>query len=167
MPTGIYVRTKIVTEETRRKLSEISKKRYLELNIREKFAEASMKRKNEKHPLWKGDAVKYRALHQWVRKNKPKSITCEQCNQIKKLQLANKIGIYNRQFENWLWLCPPCHYKLDEETHKRGNDKKRLTLAEKEESKRKRKEYHRIYDKLHKRKRYPKAPVLKLIEMFK
>jgi hypothetical protein len=67
----------------------------------------------EEHHNWKGDDVKYVGLHKWVRIYKPKLKVCELCKTKKKLDLANKNGVYNRNFKNWFWLCRSCHIKYD------------------------------------------------------
>ena len=66
----------------------------------------------DKNPAWKGDDVGYFALHQWVRKQIPKPAFCKTCNQDKKLEISNN-GIYNRDTEQWEWLCRSCHAKKD------------------------------------------------------
>lgn len=67
---------------------------------------------NEKHSQWKGDEVKRNALHRWIRRHFPPPKECADCNQEKKLDLANT-GIYNRDFKNWKYLCPSCHKQYD------------------------------------------------------
>ena len=99
---------------------------------------------NETHSQWKGDEVKYRALHQWVRKNKPKEQYCEHCKQEKILELANK-GEYNRNFDNYVWLCRSCHLKMDRKNSNTRFGRKPLTEAQKEESEQRRKEYKKRY----------------------
>lgn len=64
------------------------------------------------HGNWKGDAVKYNGLHTWVRKHKPKPELCEECKLVPPLDLANK-GIYDRDFDNWEYLCRKCHMTKD------------------------------------------------------
>ena len=72
------------------------------------------KRKNSGNPLWKGDKVKYHALHAWIRRNKPKSMFCEKCGKITdKLDLANITGKYLRDIMDFRWLCRGCHMKQD------------------------------------------------------
>lgn len=90
---------------------------------------------NEKHYGWKGDKVSYSALHNWVRKNKPKTKACEQCNAIKKLELAN-MGIYDRNFDNWKWLCKKCHINYDD-TRRGYHAKQKLTDEQRKEHKQK------------------------------
>ena len=83
---------------------------------RRSHAEASKITRNGKsgkdHHCWKGDKVSYSALHTWVRNNKPKSQLCNKCGRKTKLDLSNK-GIYDRNFDNWEWLCRKCHMKAD------------------------------------------------------
>jgi hypothetical protein len=69
---------------------------------------------SEKNGMWVGDKVSYTALHTWVRKYKPTTNgICEGCKTFNKLlDLANK-GIYDRNFENWEWLCRRCHMTKD------------------------------------------------------
>lgn len=66
----------------------------------------------EKNPMWKGSKVSYGALHDYIKFHFPKPQFCEECKKEKPFDLANK-GIYNRDFENWEWLCRKCHMKKD------------------------------------------------------
>jgi|SRR5690242_13312005 len=64
--------------------------------------------------MWKGDQKLGRqALHEYVRWHLPKPDFCEMCNIKPPLDLANKTGIYNREFVNWYYLCRRCHMKSD------------------------------------------------------
>ena len=67
----------------------------------------------EKHPLWKGAAVGYFALHDWIRAHKPKVERCEECDEKKPLDAANISGEYNRDINDFRWLCHKCHMKID------------------------------------------------------
>ncbi len=70
---------------------------------------------------WKGDAVGYHALHGWIKTQLIKPQTCRDCNQQKKLDLANISGEYKRDLSDWEWLCRSCHMKKDgriEKLHK-------------------------------------------------
>ena len=73
-------------------------------------------KKNDAHPGWKGSEVKYRALHQWIGRNKPKPELCEECNIKPPFDAACITGIYNRDLENWKWLCRKCHMKSEGRT---------------------------------------------------
>lgn len=82
---------------------------------------------------WKGDNIKYGAIHRWVRKTLGKPTKCEnpQCvyprrNANRSLLLApktfhwaNKSGSYLRDINDWFQLCPSCHKKYDVGTEKR------------------------------------------------
>lgn len=68
---------------------------------------------NEEHPSWKGDAVRYGALHQWIRRHKPKSEICENCGKTNKLDAANISGEYKRDVNDFKWLCRKCHLTKD------------------------------------------------------
>lgn len=65
------------------------------------------------NPNWKGDNVGYIPLHIYVKKRLPKPKFCEYCNKITPYDLANVTGIYNRNLENWKWLCRRCHMNTD------------------------------------------------------
>ena len=61
---------------------------------------------------WKGDKVKYIALHVWVKRRLKMPKCCPHCGKVGKLDLANK-GIYNRNLKNWEYLCRRCHMLAD------------------------------------------------------
>lgn len=61
---------------------------------------------------WKGEDVGYAALHIWVRAKLPKPDFCQHCHEKPPLDLANK-GTYDRNLENWEWLCRSCHMTKD------------------------------------------------------
>lgn len=74
-------------------------------------------------PNWKGDSVGNKGLHLWVRRHIGKPKICEFCTDPNKpVQLANKTGIYNREFSNWLYLCAKCHINYDKAWLKRKDD---------------------------------------------
>lgn len=80
---------------------------------------------NNKHFMWKGNLVGYRALHDWIKRNKEKKNFCEECGcknrkiiqkngvVISYLHLSNISGKYNREVTDWRYLCPKCHSKHD------------------------------------------------------
>lgn len=73
----------------------------------------------EQSPSWKGNDAKYHAIHKWIRNHKPKPIRCENCNKEGKLHVAKKPdALYTRNFDDYLWLCPSCHDKLDRNMEK-------------------------------------------------
>lgn len=64
-------------------------------------------------PNWKGNQVKYRDLHKWVREHKKSNKKCEDCLLVKKLDLANVSGDYKRDLNDWRYLCRKCHMLSD------------------------------------------------------
>lgn len=64
-------------------------------------------------PNWKGDAAGYGAMHEWVRKNKPKPEYCERCITEAPYDLANISGEYKRDIADYEWLCRRCHMTDD------------------------------------------------------
>lgn len=68
----------------------------------------------EKNGMWKGDKVRYGALHDWIKEYKPKSMFCEKCGKVtEKLDCANISGEYKRDISDWRWLCRKCHMESD------------------------------------------------------
>jgi len=63
--------------------------------------------------MWKGDDVGYGKLHGWVRSRLPKPDICPCCEEKPPYDLANYTQIYNRDLDNWVYLCRSCHMKLD------------------------------------------------------
>lgn len=74
-----------------------------------------------KNPSWKGDKIKYRGLHAWIRKNKPAVTSCENCMMKKKsLDIANISGKYFRNIDDYMWLCRSCHIIYDKKKHNKS-----------------------------------------------
>jgi len=106
------------SEVSKRKLSKSIKKNIesIELNtkrINEWNRKHGVEKRNEKNPMWKGDKVTYRCLHQWVVRNKPKGISCAKCGSNKPLEIANISGEYKRDINDYKWLCRKCHMMED------------------------------------------------------
>jgi hypothetical protein len=81
------------------------------------------------NPAWRGDAVSYHRLHQWVRDNKPKPDACEHCGATGvRLDWANKSHEYLRDLEDWLALCRTCHWAHDRDD--RGSATRRYGAAD-------------------------------------
>lgn len=72
--------------------------------------------KGEDHHLWKGDEVKYCALHQWLYRQLGKAKQCMYCGSTNNVQWANISRKYKRDISDWMELCAKCHYGYD-----RGN----------------------------------------------
>ncbi len=68
---------------------------------------------NSKNGQWKGDKVSFIALHNWVRRWKPKAKVCECCNTNKPRDLANISQEYKRDLSDFEWLCRECHMRKD------------------------------------------------------
>jgi hypothetical protein len=84
-----------------------------------KFKEMISKNNSgEKNGMWKGDDVKYCALHTRIKKKLPKPDTCQFCGQNKRLDLANISKEYKDDITDWLWLCRKCHQNYDGYTDK-------------------------------------------------
>jgi len=63
---------------------------------------------------WKGNKVGYRALHNWIRSHKPKSLYCEKCGKVTdKLDASSIDHTYERDISKWRWLCRKCHKQGD------------------------------------------------------
>jgi len=67
----------------------------------------------DKNPNWKGDNVEITALHNWIRRYKPKPEFCEECHKNKPYDLANISGEYKRDINDFEWLCRKCHMTKD------------------------------------------------------
>lgn len=91
------------------------KKKYTIATYSIERREASRNRMlKENNPVWKGDNVTFKSLHQWVRDNKPWTGICNNCNKkSKKLDAANISGKYLRDINDYKWLCRKCHMKED------------------------------------------------------
>ena len=63
--------------------------------------------------MWKGNDVKYKALHSWIKRNKKKPTLCEWCDKKKTKDLASKNHLYKRDISEWVWVCRSCHMKYD------------------------------------------------------
>jgi hypothetical protein len=72
----------------------------------------SILRMGEGNPNWTGDNVGDKGLHRWVERRLKKPKKCECCKKNKPYDLANK-GVYDRNLENWEWLCRKCHMTKD------------------------------------------------------
>ena len=73
----------------------------------------------EKHPLWKGDQVGYKSLHEWVNNHIRKPELCDMCHKTPPKDCANKSHQYLRDLTDWWWLCRKCHMIYDEQDKRR------------------------------------------------
>lgn len=68
---------------------------------------------SNKNPMWKGDEVKYKGLHSWIKRHKPKPEFCEDCKIQKPKDLANISQKYKRDTNDFEWICRRCHMEKD------------------------------------------------------
>ncbi len=90
-------------------------------------------KKDENNPAWKGDKVKYRALHAWIGRKLGKPKICSDCGTTvaKCYEWANISGEYKRDLSDWKRLCKKCHIAFDNSCA-RGEDHGSSKLTEKE-----------------------------------
>lgn len=67
----------------------------------------------KKNCQWVGDEIKYEGLHGWIRRHKPKPELCEECGKSPPRDLANISGKYNRDVNDFEWICRKCHMAKD------------------------------------------------------
>jgi len=69
---------------------------------------------NEKNYNWKGDDVKYGALHTYIQRKLGKADHCEFCRITTSTLYVwhNVDGQYRRNINDWISLCHKCHMKL-------------------------------------------------------
>ena len=112
---------RVPTAETRRKNSEAQKGKTRSPETRAKMSAA---KRGSRHPQygkrgeetnrWKGDAVGYTALHDWVRANKTKTGICTRCGRSgRKTHWANLSHEYRRDLDDFAEMCQPCHWAYD------------------------------------------------------
>ena len=67
----------------------------------------------KKSSQWKGENIKYAAIHSWIRKYKFKPRVCEYCKKNPPYDVANISGKYKRDINDYEWLCRKCHMLSD------------------------------------------------------
>lgn len=65
--------------------------------------------------MWKGSAVGYASLHNWVSRQLGKAKTCENCSteDAKRYEWANISHEYKRDISDWRSMCKSCHERYD------------------------------------------------------
>ena len=86
--------------------------------MKKKFSEEALQKirfakLGDKNPMWRGDKVKYWALHEWIKYRKPKPLLCEECHKKSPFDLANINHRYTRNLNDWQWICRRCHMLKD------------------------------------------------------
>ena len=72
--------------------------------------------KGEDNPNFKGDDVSYGGLHRWVYRNIPKPGVCPRCGITPtrgRIEAHNISGTYQRNPQDWEYLCSVCHREVD------------------------------------------------------
>ena len=62
---------------------------------------------------WKGNDVKYGALHDYIKYYFKKTSFCASCKTSPPFDVCNISGKYNRDLSDWEWLCRKCHMIKD------------------------------------------------------
>lgn len=73
--------------------------------------------RGSKHPNWKGEAISYSGIHNWIKSQLGKADKCESenCDGTSKIfQWSNISGLYKRDLLDWQKLCIKCHHKFDQ-----------------------------------------------------
>lgn len=72
--------------------------------------------------------MSYTGLHVWAKNKLKKPDRCRHCKDEKSLDLANKSGEYNKDLNDWIWLCRKCHKQYDKKLAKSNRySKSKLT----------------------------------------
>ena len=104
-----------VSNETKRKMSEIHKGKKHSEETKRKIGEAGKGRKGKDRYNWKGNNAGYSTKHYWVERELGKPNYCEFCMTTvdRMYHWANISNEYQRDLVDWLRLCVPCHTKFD------------------------------------------------------
>jgi endogenous inhibitor of DNA gyrase (YacG/DUF329 family) len=72
--------------------------------------------KGDNHHAWKGDFPSYSALHYWLYRQVGKATYCSNNKKHKSTvyHWANISGEYKRDINDFMQLCPSCHFKHDD-----------------------------------------------------
>jgi hypothetical protein len=116
---SMRMRGRTLTKKHRLKISKALTGRQVNESFRNKMQKIALERvKNGTHNFYKGDAIGYGAIHDWLRNKFGKSNHCEnkKCESINPkmyvwAKLKNKK--YERKRENFIQLCQSCHVKYD------------------------------------------------------
>lgn len=94
------------------------------------YWESMKKNREEKSQNWKGNGVSYGRLHVWIRQqlgNPNECVYCGEPNRISGgrsyLHWANVSGEYKRELDDWIPLCPTCHFKYDGKDYSKQSKK--------------------------------------------
>lgn len=62
---------------------------------------------------WKDDRINNVTLHRYVKRHKTRPELCQRCKERPPRDLANITGIYDRNLDNWEYMCKKCHVRFD------------------------------------------------------
>ncbi len=97
----------------------------------------AQRRWGAKNSKWKGNKVGRNALHEWIRRHKPKPALCQDCRRFKLLEIANISGKYKRDINDFKWICRKCHMFSDGRfVNLKNQEDKNAEVFEKEMDKR-------------------------------
>jgi len=65
---------------------------------------------------WKGDSAGYIAIHEWVRRSKPRTGVCTNCGEEGRTEWSNVDHTYRRNLDDYVELCHRCHHNHDVRT---------------------------------------------------
>lgn len=108
---GHAMRGKRLSSEARAKMSAVRKGRTVSAETRAKLSAATPK--GPDHPGWKGEQVAYPTIHSWVKRHKTKRGVCSRCAARRLTQWANVSGRYERDLDDFVEMCVPCHSRYD------------------------------------------------------
>jgi hypothetical protein len=104
----------VISEETRRKMSEARRgKRHSEATRRKISESRRGKHSGPQNYQWKGEDASYSAIHHWLKRNHPMTGTCEECGRECKTEWSNVDHKYRRVREDYRELCRSCHITYD------------------------------------------------------
>jgi len=112
--------------ETLRKIGDASRRKVMSPEARAKISHAT---RDDKNPAWLGDAAGYSAVHNWIRKRKPKTGRCQNCGAQRHTQWANVSREYRRELEDFVELCVPCHKRYDLNCLREENEQLKAEIA--------------------------------------
>ena len=96
----------------RRDMKDESRKERLRLALNKLYRGDTQKNKIDH----KAD-MKYKNLHQWIKKQRGSPDSCEICKKSglkgHSIHWANKSHEYKRELDDWIRLCVPCHKEFD------------------------------------------------------
>lgn len=130
---GLANRGKVISEETRRKMSlsmkgrpawnkgvKVDKQKYPKMGHYRKHSEDTKKKMSENSYAWKGDEAGYSSIHKWIRRWKGSAEHCDVCGiKGKRYEWSNVDHKYRRVLDDYIPMCASCHRNYDKNNEKR------------------------------------------------